>query len=142
MAASQDVLLTNVTGNTLCNEIAVLFKIPYLGIPKKGDPYNTTEINGHLLRAHLGHCCHASSKNGAEARWMVFILDTGSPKTYLSGDVSTEPYSHEMHHSIDLILGIWFSQIIRVPREIPVRSPAYHALTPRQQIRRHQHTGR
>ena len=91
-----DVLLSDMDNNTLHSEISKLVGIPYLEEATKDEADKVIEeINGFLYgpKHHLILPCVLSIED--KARWVFFIVDPGSPLTYISTQVSVHPYRKE-----------------------------------------------
>lgn len=120
LAASQDMLLTDVTGKTLRDKIAALFEIPYLSVSKKEGLFDATEINGVWTKETYQVLIPCIVKNSTEACWVIFVLNKGSPRTYLSAEFSTTSHSCKIYHSINIILGFCSAKAIRIPERQPI----------------------
>jgi hypothetical protein len=84
-----DVLITDVNNNTLHSEISELAGIPYLKETTKDEADKVVRelpafLYGERFRMILPCVVIVDDK----ARWVFFIVNTGSPLTYISGHVS------------------------------------------------------
>jgi len=88
-----DVLITDMDDNSLRTEISELIGIPYLKEATKDEANDEVEI-GHCIiygmKQRKIFPCIVRFKD--KARWVFFIVDSGSPLTYLSVQVSVPTY--------------------------------------------------
>lgn len=94
-----DVLLIDVDYNVLQGEISTLCGIPYLQEATKSDAGKKVEeataiVFGPMHRVIFPAVVHNADKD--KAHWVYFIIDTGSPLTYLSSQVNTLIYGNSM----------------------------------------------
>jgi hypothetical protein len=88
-----DVLITDINNDTLHSEISKLVDIPYLKEATKDDADKMPrEIQGFMYgqKRLMILPCVVSIRD--QARWVFFIVDPGSPLTYISTEVSVHPH--------------------------------------------------
>ena len=88
-----DVLITDMDNDTLHSEISKLVDIPYLKEATKDEADKVaTEIHGfiHGQKLRMILPCVVSIED--KARWVFFIVDPGSPLTFISSHVSAHPH--------------------------------------------------
>ena len=82
-----DVLLSDVTHAKLQSTIAERLGIPYLS--EAADVKEAIQVStGYLYGAYKRTIVAFVVTYGKEARWVFFIVDSGSPWTYISAQVS------------------------------------------------------
>jgi hypothetical protein len=94
-----DVLLTDINDNILRADVAELVGIPYLEKATKDDANNVVTIGhgiiyGKTLRTIFP--CVVSFQG--KAHWVFFIVDSGSPLTFISSQVSIPTYRNNRCH--------------------------------------------
>lgn len=88
-----DVLITDVDEGKLQSEIAEGLGINYLGVATGDDAATKAEyIDGYLYGYRRQPVLPCVVRNGNQACWVIFIVDTGAPATYLSPHVSDPTY--------------------------------------------------
>jgi hypothetical protein len=93
-----DVLIMDMDNNTLHSEISKLVDIPYLQEATKDEADKVaTEVRGFLYgqRRCMILPCVVSIQD--KACWVFFIVDPGSPLTYISAEVSVRPCHGRSH---------------------------------------------
>lgn len=88
---SYDVLLTDINDNTLRGEISEGLGVQYLEKAVGVDAARPVDfINGYLhgVRRHPVLACPVYKNEVTEALWVIFILNTGAPSTYLCSKVN------------------------------------------------------
>jgi hypothetical protein len=88
-----DVLITDVNDNKLRTEISELVGIPYLKEATKDEANNKVKIGHGIIygmKQRTIFPCIVSFQD--KAHWVFFIVDSGSPLTYLSVQVSVPTY--------------------------------------------------
>ena len=88
-----DVLVTDITDNTLRSEIAELAGMAYLEKATKDDANKTVDIGyGFLYGSKFRPIfpCIVSFRD--KAHWVFFLVDSSAPVTYLSSQVSVATY--------------------------------------------------
>ena len=88
-----DVLITDMSDNTLRTEISELLGVPYLKKATKDEANKKIELSTAITYGTMYRMvfpCVVSSKDNA--RWVFFVVDTGAPLTYLSTRVSASTY--------------------------------------------------
>ena len=95
MPKDYDVLRTDITAGTLRDEIAEIVGIPYLTRATKDEANKKLDIGtgfvyGDSLRIMFP--CVVGLEDRDKAYWAFFIMDPGSPYTYISPEVSIPPY--------------------------------------------------
>jgi hypothetical protein len=100
-----DVLITDMTNETLQSEISELVGIPYLKEAMKDEADHVAgEIHGFIYGRTFGMILPCVLNIEDKARWVFFIVDSGAPLTYLSAQVSI--HSHRKNAlATNLILG-------------------------------------
>lgn len=87
-----DVLITDVNYNLLRGEISALVGIPYLQEAGRTEAETIVDEGKALVfGTHLRVIFPAVVSTEDSAYWIYFIVDTGSPLTYLSTQVNTLP---------------------------------------------------
>lgn len=87
-----DVLISDVNYNILRGEVSVLGGIPYLQKATKTEAEIVLEEGQAMLFGpKLRVIFPAVVRNQGSAYWIYFIVDTGSPLTYISTQVNTLP---------------------------------------------------
>ena len=87
-----DVLITDMNNDTLHSEISKLVDIPYLKEAMKDEADKVaTKVRGFLYgqKRRMILPCVLGIKD--QARWVFFVVDPGSPLTYISSQVSVHP---------------------------------------------------
>jgi hypothetical protein len=96
MPKDYDVLLTDVTANILRDEVAEIAGIPYLKRATKDEAnkmVNTATGFVYGDNNRLIFPCVVGLKGRDKAYWAFFIIDHGSPHTYIAPEASIPPYS-------------------------------------------------
>jgi hypothetical protein len=94
-----DVLLTDINDNTLRSDVAEIVGIPYLDKATEGDANKVPEIGHGILygqRLRTIFPCVVSFLD--KAHWVFFIVDGGSPLTFISPQVSIPTYKNNGYH--------------------------------------------
>jgi hypothetical protein len=88
-----DVLITDVTDHTLHNEISDLVGIPYLKEATKEEADKVAEsLRGFVYGRKYRMMLPCVLKVEDKAHWVFFLVDGGSPLTYISTQVSVHTY--------------------------------------------------
>ena len=103
-----DVLLKDVDYHVLQDEISTLGGIPYLQEATMSDAVKklreaTAFVFGSMHRMIFPAAVHNADID--KAHWIYFLIDTGSPLTYLSSQVNTLIYGNSMYIIANLTLG-------------------------------------
>jgi hypothetical protein len=94
-----DVLLTDITDNMLRIDIAEIVGIPYLDKATEGDANKLVEIGHGILygqRLRTIFPCVVTFLD--KAHWVFFIVDGGSPLTFISSQVTIPTYKSNGYH--------------------------------------------
>ena len=84
-----DVLITDMTNETLQSEISELVGIPYLQEATKDQADEVArEIHGFLYGRKLRQILPCFLSIEDKSRWVFFFVDSGAPLTYISSHVS------------------------------------------------------
>jgi hypothetical protein len=84
-----DVLLTDITHGKLESTIAEELGIPYLSKATEADAKEVVQVaEGYIYGLHKRTIVPFVVANEKEARWVFFIVNSGSPWTYLSAQAS------------------------------------------------------
>jgi hypothetical protein len=82
---SYDVLIKDVDEKILRSDIAKIVGVPYLGEDTESDVNTKVEVgHGFIFGRNLRTIFPCTVGRGKMARWIFFIVDPGSPITYLS----------------------------------------------------------
>ena len=90
-SADYDVLITDITHETLDTTIANEIGVTYLSKAEEADAKEVIEAaSGYIFGMKRRPIVPFIVNYGKESRWAFFLLDSGSPGTYLSIQVSVE----------------------------------------------------
>jgi hypothetical protein len=93
-----DVLITDIDNNTLQSEISKLVDIPYLKEATKDEANKVPiDIHGFVYGRTFRMILPCVLRIQDKARWVFFIVDPGSPLTYISAEVSVRPCHGRSH---------------------------------------------
>jgi hypothetical protein len=84
-----DVLITDVNDGLLRTEVAEVLGVPYLAkaTPEEAEK-RPSMSRGILYGRNLRPIFPCVVSSGSKAHWVFFIADTGSPRSYISAQVS------------------------------------------------------
>ena len=89
-----DVLISDITHETLESTISQDMGINYLAKAEPDADCVVESATGYIRRSGHRALVPLVVNHGGEARWVFFIIDSGSPLTYLSVQVSGYSCSH------------------------------------------------
>jgi hypothetical protein len=92
-----DVLITDISENTLRTEISRVFGIDYLAKATEDDAKREVDaINGYLYGDGRRAMVPCVVSNGNKAYWVHFLVRTGAPATFLSKKVNAPTYAESI----------------------------------------------
>ena len=85
-----DVLITDVTAKILRDEVAEIAGVPYLKRATKDEDKKIDICTGFAygLNSRIMFPCVVGLEDRDRAYWTFFVVDSSSPHTYISPDVS------------------------------------------------------
>ena len=90
---SYDVLLSDINDNMLRSDVAEIVGIPYLSKATKDDARKMVGIGHGIIYGETGRLIFPTPVSFLDkAYWVFFIVDTGSPLTFISSQVSIPTY--------------------------------------------------
>jgi hypothetical protein len=88
-----DVLSTDAYDDMIHSEISKLVGIPYLKEATKDEADNVVrELDGFIYGQKIRMIFPCVLSVGDKARWVFFLVHSGSPLTYISAEVSVHPH--------------------------------------------------